>query len=182
MTGTLVDVPTRYLSVAQPNPGGRPNPVPQQVAQPFPGHPGHSDPANIWQQAKMVLVTRATGPQQLVTVPRLVIPIGRDQLAFRVSSYADEADDLARDGRVLVQPGDWRGNPALGSQQRQGHAQVVTGGTLLPYVQSEIEAKYRWRISLARMAHRLARGSAPYGDVIALVTVYEPLRALIPPH
>ncbi|WP_216896303.1 hypothetical protein [Nocardia alni] len=198
MNGTLVDVPTAYLSVAQPNPGagpvpgGGPNPglYRKPIARPIPapdggpqapgGRPERSDTANIWQEAKTVVVTRVSGPQALVTVPRLVVPIGHNQLAFRVSSYATEADELSRDPRVLVQPGDWRGNPSLGSQQRQGQAQVITGGTLLPYVQTQIEAKYRWRTSVARMAHRLARGAAPYGDTIVLVTVYEPVQALMP--
>ncbi len=201
MNGTLVDVPTAYLSVAQPNPGigpvpgggphpglyrvpiARPNPAPNPEGDPqaHGGRGERSDAANIWQEAKTVLVTRVSGPQELVTVPRLVVPIGHNQLAFRVSSYATEADELARDPRVLVQPGDWRGNPTLGSQQRQGQAQVITGGTLLPYVQSQIEAKYRWRTSVARMAHRVARGAAPYGDTIVLVTVYEPIQAIMPP-
>ncbi|WP_280361041.1 hypothetical protein [Nocardia wallacei] len=168
MTGTLVDVPTAR-QVAQPDPGA--------VPQPTAGGPG---PRNIWQQAKTVLVTRVAGPEQLVTTPRLVVPIGHNQLAFRTSSYAPEAEQLARDGRVVVQPGDWRGSPVLGSHQLQGRAQVVTGGTLVPFVQSELDAKYRWQIPLARMAHRLARGTAPYGDIIVLVTVYDPVLMLPP--
>ncbi|WP_156959630.1 hypothetical protein [Nocardia sp. BMG51109] len=172
MTGTVVDVPIAQLHVARPDPdAGR------RAAASNPGRP---ESASIWQQAKTVVVTRVAGPKQLVTVPRLVIPIGRNQLAFRISSHAPEADQLVRDGRVLVQPGDWRGSPALGTHQYQGQAQVVTGGTLLPFVQSEIDAKYKWQIPLARFAHRLARGAAPYGDVIVLVTVHEPRPMLMP--
>ncbi|MGF6889015.1 hypothetical protein ABIA39_008486 [Nocardia sp. GAS34] len=169
MPGTLGDIPANYLRRAQPDPGSL-----------SPRVPAHPDASNIWQRAKTVVVTRITGPQELVTAPRLVVPVGRNQLAFRVSSYGTEADQLARDGRVLVQPGDWRGNPALGSQQRQGRAQVVTGGTLLPPVHAAFEAKYRWQTSLAKMAHRLSSGAAPYGDLIVLVTVFEPMQALTP--
>ncbi|WP_405164682.1 hypothetical protein OG203_06080 [Nocardia sp. NBC_01499] len=129
---------------------------------------------NVWRDAKTVLVTRVTGPRQLTTVPRLVIPIGDTQLVFRVSSQSQEAEELARDGRVLVQPGDRRGTPALGSHQLQGQAQLVTAGTLLPHVESAIAAKYRWRIPMARFAHRLGHGDAPYADIVVLVTVAEP--------
>ncbi|MFD6162575.1 hypothetical protein ACFWF7_03160 [Nocardia sp. NPDC060256] len=133
-----------------------------------------STAATVWRDAKTVLVTRISGPRQLTTVPRLVIPIGDTQLAFRVSSQSEEAEELARDGRVVVQPGDRRGNPALGSHQRQGQAQLVTAGSLLPHVESEIAAKYRWRIPMARFAHRLGHGGARYADVVVLVTVAEP--------
>ncbi|GAB2690164.1 hypothetical protein [Nocardia thraciensis] len=169
---TLIDLPTTPMQVAQPGPAPRPRR----------GNPARPGMADLWQQAKTVLVTRVTGPQQLVTVPRLVVPVGDNQLAFRVSSHAPEATQLAHDDRVLVQPGDWRGSPALGSQQRPGRAQLVTGGTLLPYVQSEIDAKYKWRTSLARFAHHFARGAAPYGDVIVLVTVHDPVPMLMPPR
>lgn len=161
MTDTLVDL----------TPDGR-------VARPAARLPARKGPgasaANVWRDAKTVLVTRVTGPRQLTAVPRLVIPVGDIQLAFRVSSQSDEAEELARDGRVLVQPGDRRGNPALGSHQCQGQAQLVTAGSLLPHVESEIAAKYRWRIPVARFAHRLGHRDAPYADVVVLVTVAEP--------
>ncbi|PSR70186.1 hypothetical protein C8258_03995 [Nocardia sp. MDA0666] len=172
MTDTLTDIPTAPLRLARPVPVAR-----ATSARPVPV----TRAASEWQEAKAVLVTRVAGPQQLVTVPRLVVPIGFGQLAFRVSSQAPEADDLVRDGRVLVQAGDWRGHPALGSHQRQGQAQVVTAGTLVSFVQAEIEAKYRWRIPLAKFGHRLARGNAPYGDVVVLVTVQEPPSRILPP-
>ncbi|CAM3950840.1 hypothetical protein NONI108955_01005 [Nocardia ninae] len=162
MTDTLVDLTVDSRQVA------RPDVRPQRWSG------GRSDNAKVWRDAKTVLVTRVTGPRQLMTVPRLVIPIGETQLAFRVSSQSEEAEQLARDGRVLVQPGDRRGTPALGSHQRQGQAQLVTAGTLLPYVESEIAAKYKWRIPVARFAHRLGHGDTPYADVVVLVTVAEP--------
>ncbi|WP_194838204.1 hypothetical protein [Nocardia sp. XZ_19_369] len=162
MTDTLVDLTVDSRQVA------RPDVRPQRWSG------GRSDNAKVWRDAKTVLVTRVTGPRQLMTVPRLVIPIGETQLAFRVSSQSEEALQLARDGRVLVQPGDRRGTPALGSHQRQGQAQLVTAGTLLPYAESEIAAKYKWRIPMARFAHRLGHGDAPYADVVVLVTVAEP--------
>ncbi|BAW06963.1 hypothetical protein NS14008_18680 [Nocardia seriolae] len=143
-------------------------------ATPAPAPREHSGPAAVWQEARTVLVTRTTGPRQLVTVPRLVVPIGDNGLAFRASSYSVEAEQLAEDGRVLVQPGDWRGNPKVGSRQLQGQARLISTGTFVPRVQAELEAKYRWRTSLARMAHRMANGSAPYGNLVVLVTVFEP--------
>lgn len=170
MTGTLGDIPANYLRRAQPDTSAQPG-----------GVLPHPDSSNVWQRAKTVIVTRVASPKERVTAPRLVVPVGHNQLAFRVSSYGTEADQLARDGRILVQPGDWRGSPALGSQQREGLAQVITGGTLLPSVNAAFEAKYRWQTSLARMAHRLSNGAAPYGDLIVLVTVYEPQQALMPP-
>lgn len=160
MTDTLVDLTTDRADLAAPV--DRPRPV------------RHTAAAAVWRDAKTVLVTRVTGPRQLTTVPRLVVPVGDTQLAFRVSSKSAEAADLARDGRVLVQPGDRRGTPALGSHQRQGLAQLVTAGTLLAYVDAEIAAKYRWRIPVARFAHRLGHRDAPYADIVVLVSVAEP--------
>ncbi|MET7767132.1 hypothetical protein [Nocardia sp. NPDC005366] len=164
MTNTLVDVPVGREQIA------RPAHAPRQAR----GRRGHPDTATPWREAKTVLVARSTGPRQVVTVPRLVVPIGETQLAFGVSSQSAEADQFAHDSRVIVQPGDWRGNPALGSHQRQGQAQLVTAGTLLPYVRSEIDAKYRWRIPLVRFVRRLVQRDALDGDVVVLVTVREP--------
>ncbi|NKY85094.1 hypothetical protein [Nocardia veterana] len=172
MTDTLTDIPLAPLRLARPVP-----------MAPAPAHRWDqaTGAAREWQQAKTVLVTRVTGPRRLVTVPRLVVPVGAHQLAFRVCSQSPETGDLMRDGRVLVQAGDWLGHPALGSHQRQGHAQIVTAGTLVSFVQAEIDAKYRWRIPLAKFGHRLARGSAPYGDVVVLVTVQDHPAQLLPP-
>lgn len=170
MTGTLTDVQPVGFEIAEPVPGSRP----------ATHGPGKSAAAAMWQDAKTVLVTRVVGPRQLVTAPRLVIPIGDNQIAFRVSSYSAEAEQLALDNRVIVQPGDWR-SPILGSHQRQGLAQLVTAGTLLVHVQQATEAKYGWRMSLARFGHRMAQGSAPYGNIVVLVTVFDPGPLYLPP-
>ncbi|GAB0102829.1 hypothetical protein JMUB6875_18000 [Nocardia sp. JMUB6875] len=162
MTDLMIDPAAARTQFAQP--AATPAPQPRQ----------YSPAARVWLEAKTVLVTRVVGPGQLVTTPRLVVPIGDNGLAFRTSSYAAESEQLAHDGRVLVQPGDWRGNPVVGTRQLQGVARLVGTGTLVPRVQAEIEAKYRWRTSLARMAHRMANGSAPYGNLVVLVTVFEP--------
>ncbi|MGN2637674.1 hypothetical protein ACTD5D_16060 [Nocardia takedensis] len=159
MTGTLVDLPVERERIAHPTPGARRD---------------RSGAPTLWREAKTVLVAQRRGPREVVTFPRLVIPIGDNQLAFGLSSRSREADELARDSRVLVQPGDWRGTPALGSHEREGVAQLVSAGTLLPYVQSELDAKYRWRVPMSRMFHRLFRREAtPYGDAVVLVTVDE---------
>ncbi|MBH0779332.1 hypothetical protein [Nocardia bovistercoris] len=172
MTGTLIDVPAhREIPVER-----------ELIARPAPrGYHRMRTPARepspvtaLWREARTVLAARpVVGPRKLVTVPRLVVPVGAGQLAFSVSSRSAEADQFATDERVLVQPGDWRGSPVLGSRQREGHAQLVTAGTLLPYVRSELDAKYRWRIPLARLAHRLARRDEPFGDAVILVTVHD---------
>ncbi|MFF0492668.1 hypothetical protein ACFYTQ_26870 [Nocardia sp. NPDC004068] len=143
--------------------------------------PVHAGPGSQWWHAKTVLVTRVAGPDKLVTVPRLVVPIGDRQLAFRISSLSPEAGQLAQDGRVVVQPGDWHGSPVVGTHQRQGWAQLVTTGTLIGHVDAAMNAKYGWRLSLARFAHHMARGAARYGDVIVLVNVHEPSPIPLPP-
>ncbi|WP_067696957.1 hypothetical protein [Nocardia jejuensis] len=164
MTDTMTESPTVRLQIAHPDPHSRPEPATRTP----------SPESLVWQNAKTVLVTRVAGDRHLITVPRLVIPIGEAGIAFRVSSNSAEAEQLEQDSRVLVQPADWRGNPILGTHQRQGRTQIVTAGTLLAHVQSETESKYRWRLSLARLGHRLAHRGTPYGDIIALVTVFEP--------
>ncbi|MEU6580441.1 hypothetical protein [Nocardia sp. NPDC046763] len=171
MTDMMIDPAAARTQFARPAAAPAPIPVRGEI----------SGPAAVWQQAKTVLVTRAAGPRQLITVPRLVIPIGDNGLAFRTSSYSTEAEQLAEDGRVLVQPGDWRGHPKLGSRQFQGTARLLTAGTFVPRVQTEIEAKYGWRTALARAAHRLANGNTPYGDLTVLVTVFEPGPLALPP-
>ncbi|MFI5779040.1 hypothetical protein [Nocardia sp. NPDC051570] len=135
-----------------------------------------------WASAKTVLVTRVAGPGKLISAARLVIPLGERQLAFRVSSYSPEARQLTADGRVLVQPGDWHGSPAMGSHQRQGWAQLVTVGSLLDHVHLAMTTKYGWRLSVARIGHRMARGAARYGDVVVVVNVHEPSPIPLPPR
>ncbi|MCM6778204.1 hypothetical protein NDR87_32450 [Nocardia sp. CDC159] len=172
-----------------PQPGMPGGPGPRRAGGP-PPHPHHPRPATRpvrsgpgaqWWSAKTVLVTRVAGPGKLVTAARLVVPIGDRQLAFRISSLAPEAAQLAQDGRVLVQPGDWHGSPVVGTHQRQGWAQLVTRGTLIDHVDTAMSAKYGWRLSLARFGHHLARGAARYGDVVVLVNVNEPSPIPLPP-
>ncbi|WP_147288079.1 hypothetical protein [Nocardia pseudobrasiliensis] len=139
------------------------------------------DARNQWASAKTVLVTRVAGPGKLISAARLVVPLGDRQLAFRISSYSPEAGQLAADGRVLVQPGDWHGSPAVGSHQRQGWAQLVTAGSLLDHVHLAMTTKYGWRLRVARMGHHMARGAARYGDVVVLVNVHEPSPIPLPP-
>lgn len=167
MTDTFIDLTVGRQQVARPDTG--PHPASSRA---------RSEAATIWQDAKTVLVTLVTGTGELTTVPRPVIPIGDTQLAFRASSESTEAQQLAHDARVLVQPGDRRGTAALGSHQWEGQAQLVTAGTLLPHVDSELAAKYRWRIPMGRFAHRLTHRGTPYSDVVVLVTVHEPTRVL----
>lgn len=150
-------------------------------ARTIPAQAAAARPSTVWEKAKTALVTRTLGHRQLVTAPRLVIPFGDNGLAFRVSSFAAEAEQLALDPRVLVQPGDWRGNPAVGSRQLMGHANLVAEGDLLAKVEAAIDAKYGWRTSLAKAAHRLANGSAPYGNIVVAVTVFEPGPLALPP-
>ena len=58
-------------------------------------------PAAGWQPAKTVLVTRTTGPRQLVSVPRLVLHVVDNGLAFRTSSYSIESEQLAHDSHSV---------------------------------------------------------------------------------
>ncbi|MBF6327666.1 hypothetical protein [Nocardia transvalensis] len=168
------------MSMQNSHPQATYQPSPAQQQQPGRA-PGRSGPGSLWWEAKTVLVTRVAEPGKLVTAPRLVVPIGERQLAFRVSSQSPEAGQLARDGRVLVQPGDWHGSPAVGSRQRPGFAQLVFEGSLLVHVETMVRTKYRWRVPLARFAHRVARGAAPYGDIVVLVDVHEPSPIPLPP-
>ncbi|ONM50041.1 hypothetical protein [Nocardia donostiensis] len=163
------------------NPGPYPqsNPRPYTPARPTPNlpavpqRPSEWHPGMLWWDARTVLVTRRIAPGQWATVPRLVVPIDHGRLAFRVSSHSDEAQQLAQDRRIIVQAGDWRGRPALGSRQHQGTAHLVRGGPLLNKVREGIRIKYGMRVALARMAHRAALGSAPYADIAVIVTIHE---------
>ncbi len=80
---------------------------------------------------------------------------------------------MRTDRRVIVQAGDRLGRPALGSRQHQGLVELVSGGPLFDTVQEGMRVKYGMRLSLARLGHRLILGSAPYADLIAVVTVHE---------
>ncbi|MBL1077083.1 hypothetical protein JK358_22040 [Nocardia sp. 2] len=122
-----------------------------------------------WWDAKTVLVTRPVGPGQIAITPHLVVPAPHDQLAFLLSSYSEEAQQLAYDGRVVIQTGDWRGRPALGTRQHYGLARIISDTNISAQVQDHMRVKYGARTAFARMAHRLANGAVPYGDLVAVV-------------
>ncbi|MBF6302039.1 hypothetical protein IU459_31500 [Nocardia amamiensis] len=142
-------------------------------AHAVPERPREWDPGILWWDAHTVLVTYPTAPQRSGTVKHLVVSAGYGRLAFPVSSQSAEAQHLAHDWRVIVQAGDWRGSPALGSRQHYGTAESVRTGPLFDKVQAGIRTKYAKRVGLARLAHRLALGAAPYGDIAVVVTVHE---------
>ncbi|WP_459546116.1 hypothetical protein [Nocardia sp. X0981] len=135
--------------------------------------PNDWHPGSLWWDADTVLVTRECAPGRWETLTRLVVPIGMGRLAFRVSSHSPEARQMTRDPRVIVQAGDWRGEPALGSRQHQGSVRLFGGGALFDTVQDGMREKYGFRLSLARLGHRLLLGSAPYADLVAVVTPHE---------
>ncbi|MEU2031074.1 hypothetical protein [Nocardia amamiensis] len=127
----------------------------------------------LWWDAHTVLVTYPTAPRRSGTVKHLVVPVDNGRLAFPVSSQSAEAQRLAHERRVIAQAGDWRGSPALGSRQHYGTAELVRTGPLFDQVQAGIRTKYGKRVGLARLAHRLALGAAPYADIAVVVTVHE---------
>jgi hypothetical protein len=129
----------------------------------------------LWWDASTVLVTypRPEASGHWNTVPHLVLPVDHGRLAFRISSHSSEARHLARDRRVIVQAGDWHGEPALGSRQHQGMAELLGSGPLVDQVRTGMDTKYGRRVGLARLAHRLAMGAAPYGDIVVVVTPRE---------
>ncbi|MGW4327031.1 hypothetical protein ACWEKR_14175 [Nocardia sp. NPDC004573] len=140
-----------------------------------PDRPSEWHPGMLWWDAGTVLVTY---PQPQAggywnTVPHLVLPVGHGRLAFRISSHSSEARHLEGDRRVIVQAADWRGEPALGSRQHQGTAELLRTGALFDQVRTGMQVKYGKRVGLARLTHRLAMGAAPYGDIVVVVTVHE---------
>ncbi|WP_067472517.1 hypothetical protein, partial [Nocardia amamiensis] len=139
----------------------------------IPERPSEWDPGMLWWGAHTVLVTYPTAPRRSETVKHLVVPVDHGRLAFPVSSQSAEARRLAHEQRVIVQAGDWRGSPALGSRQHYGTAESVRTGPLFDKVQAGIRTKYAKRIGLARLAHRFALGAAPYADIAVVVTVHE---------
>lgn len=124
---------------------------------------------SLWWEAKTVLVTRPIAPGQIATTPHLVVPAQHGRLNFLLSSYDIEAEQLAHDGRVAIQAGDWRGRPALGSRQHYGTVYIVGDRDLCQRVHESMRIKYGARTALARMAHRFAHGNTPYGDLVAFV-------------
>ncbi|WP_280475210.1 hypothetical protein [Nocardia asiatica] len=140
-----------------------------------PDRPSEWHPGMLWWDASTVLVTypRPDATGHWDTVPHLVLPVEHGRLAFRISSHSSEARHLVRDRRVIVQAGDRRGEPALGSHQHQGTAELLRTGPLFDRVRDGMRTKYGRRVGLARLAHRLAMGAAPYGDIVVVVTVRE---------
>ncbi|MEV6769442.1 hypothetical protein AB0N05_12535 [Nocardia sp. NPDC051030] len=127
---------------------------------------------SLWWEAKSVVVTRAIAPGSIATTPHLVVPFEEGRLAFLLSSHGAEAQQLAWDGRVVIQAGDWRGRPALGSRQHYGTAFVVNDRQLADRTKEGMRIKYGARRALARMAHRMANGAVPYGDLVAVVHLH----------
>ncbi|NNH71560.1 hypothetical protein HLB23_17085 [Nocardia uniformis] len=125
-----------------------------------------------WWDAKSVLVTRPIAPGRIATTPHLVIPAEHGRLNFLLSSYGVEAEQLAHDPRVVIQPGDWRGRPALNTRQQYGTVYIVRDARLAARVYEAMRIKYGARTALARMAHRFTHGSVPYGDLVAFVDVH----------
>ncbi|MEU2037387.1 hypothetical protein [Nocardia niwae] len=138
-----------------------------------PDRPSEWHPGMLWWDASTVLVTypRPGGDESWNTVPHLVLPVGHGRLAFRISSHSSEAGHLARERRVIVQAADWRGEPALGSRQHRGAAELLRTGPLFDRVRTGMQVKYGRRLGLARLAHRVVMGAAPYGDTVVVVTV-----------
>lgn len=134
-----------------------------------PGGAGGWDHGSLWWDAKSALVTRAMAPGSMATAPHLVLPAEQGRLAFLLSSQGVEAQQLVQDPRVVIQAGDWRGRPALGSREQYGIARLVGDAHLVGQIQDGMRIKYGARTALARMAHRFANGSVPYGDLVALV-------------
>lgn len=130
-------------------------------------------PGSLWWDAHTVLVTREVAPGRWETLRRLVIPAGRGRLAFRCSSWSREAMQMRYDRRVIVQAGDRLGQPALGSRAHQGSVSLHRGGPWAERVEEGLRVKYGPRLALARIGHQLMLGSAPYGDLVAVVDVHE---------
>ncbi|MEU5757886.1 hypothetical protein [Nocardia sp. NPDC047648] len=155
---------------------GRDNPFPAaRRILAVPDRPSEWQPGMLWWDASTVRVTypRPEASGHWNTVPHLVLPVEHGRLAFRISSHSSEAGHLARDRRVIVQAGDWHGEPALGSRQHQGMAELLRTGPLVDQVRTGMDTKYGRRVGLARLAHRLAMGAAPYGDIVVVVTLRE---------
>ncbi|MFC8043243.1 hypothetical protein [Nocardia sp. NPDC057353] len=141
------------------------------------GHPGSS-----WSAAPTVVVTREAAPGRWELLRRLVVPVGRGSLAFRLSSHSPEAGQLWRDQRVLVQVGDLGGRPALGSREHEGSVVLFGPGPMADAVAEAMRVKYGPRLALARLGHRVALGSAPYADLTAVITVRESTAPLALPE
>ncbi|MFB8005467.1 hypothetical protein [Nocardia sp. NPDC056000] len=155
--------------------------VPRPHTETPPPSPSPWYEGSLWWDAKSVVVTRAVEPGVIATTPHLVVPAEFGRFAFLLSSYGEEAMQLARDPRVVIQSGDWRGRPAIGSRQHYGTARIVGDPGLSHRIQDGMRIKYGARTKLARMAHRFANGSVPYGDVVALVELHPHRPLMIAP-
>ncbi|WP_067687449.1 hypothetical protein [Nocardia jejuensis] len=142
--------------------------------QPYtpPGAPSTWHSGSLWWDAKSVLVTRPLAPGRIATTPHLVVPSERGQLAFLLSTHSAEAQQLDQDPRVVVQAGDWRGRPALGSRQHYGTARIICNDYLSAQIRDGMRIKYGAKTVFARMAHRMAHGAVPYGDLVAIVELH----------
>lgn len=152
-------------------------PLPRNRLPENPGHHGGWQ-GSPWVSAKSVLVTRPVAPGAIATSPHLVIPAERG-LGFLLSSCGVEAEQLALDPRVVIQPGDWRGRPTVGSRQQYGTVRIFSDHYLAERVHNEMRIKYPTRTALARMAHRFEHGTASYGDLVAFVEVHPPRPLMI---
>ncbi|WP_051021526.1 hypothetical protein [Nocardia araoensis] len=139
----------------------------------MPTRPDDWHPGSLWWDAQTVLVTHEIEPGRWERLRRLVVPVGLGRLAFRLSSWSPEAACMMRDRRVIVQAGDWRGEPAIGSREHQGSVQLYGRGPLADTVAEGLRIKYGARLTVARLGHQLRLGSAPYADLVAVVTVRE---------
>lgn len=145
----------------------------QDLPQNAPARPSDWHPGSLWWDARTVLVTQETEPGRWERLRRLVVPVGLGRLAFRLSSWSPEAARMMRDRRVIVQAGDWLGEPAIGSREHQGSVQLYGPGPLADTVAEGLRLKYGRRLTMARLGHQLRLGSAPYADLVAVVTVRE---------
>lgn len=165
--GEVVTCRPRSVQVGGRSGAGWDGPVPWQVPDP------RDRRSESWWEAHTVVVTREAEPGRWEFLRRLVVPVGWGRLAFRLSSLSPEAGQLWRDRRVLVQVGDRRGRPALGSREHEGDVVLFGPGPLAEAVAEGLRVKYGPRVALARLGHRMMFGSAPYADLTAVITVHQ---------
>ncbi|MGV9410852.1 hypothetical protein ACWDOP_13120 [Nocardia sp. NPDC003693] len=140
-----------------------------------------AQPGAMWWNALSVLVTRPIAPNRIATTPHLVLPAEYGRLNFLLSSYDIESEQLARDRRVVIQAGDWRGRPALGSRQHYGIVRIVRDDNWAARLNESVRTKHGLRSTLARIGHRFSHGTAPYGDLVATIDLQPyPPRMLAP--
>ncbi|TQM26453.1 hypothetical protein [Nocardia bhagyanarayanae] len=134
--------------------------------------PSEWHPGMLWWDASTVVVTYPGIDGRWETRRHLVVPADGGRLAFRVPVHSAEAQQLSRDRRVIVQAGDWRGNPAIGSRQHQGTVELAYAGPLFEKVQAGLRIKYGlMRMGMANLARRFAAGATR--DIVAIVTIHQ---------